>query len=49
MKSPVVFALACLACTASLAHAQLGGLENRLKHAQEAKEKVDQTVGEIRI
>jgi Zn-dependent protease with chaperone function len=49
MKSAVVLALACLACAATSAHAQLGNLGDRLKQAQEAKDKVDQKVGEIRI
>jgi beta-barrel assembly-enhancing protease len=49
MKSPVMLAVACLVCSAASAHAQLGGLGDRLKQAQEAKNKVDQKVGQIRI
>jgi len=49
MKSPVMLAVACLVCSAVSAHAQLGGLGDRLKQAQEAKSKVDQKVGQIRI
>jgi predicted Zn-dependent protease len=49
MKSPVMLAVACLVCSAVSAHAQLGGLGDRLKQAQDAKSKVDQKVGQIRI
>jgi predicted Zn-dependent protease len=49
MKSPVMLVVACLVCSAASAHAQLGGLGDRLKQAQEAKNKVDQKVGQIRI
>lgn len=44
-----MLAVACLVCSAVSAHAQLGGLGDRLKQAQEAKSKVDQKVGQIRI
>ena len=44
-----MLAVACLVCSAVSAHAQLGGLGDRLKQAQEAKNKVDQKVGQIRI
>jgi beta-barrel assembly-enhancing protease len=49
MKSPVMLAVAFLVCSAATAPAQLGGLSDRLKQVQEAKGKVDQKVGEIRI
>lgn len=44
-----MLAVAFLVCSAASAPAQLGGLSDRLKQAQEAKAKVDQKVGEIRI
>jgi len=44
-----MLAVACLVCSAASAHAQLGGLGDRLKQAQDAKNKVDQKVGQIRI
>ena len=44
-----MLAVACLVCSAVSAHAQLGGLGDRLKQAQDAKSKVDQKVGQISI
>ena len=49
MRLPVALTLACFVCGAVPADAQFGNLGDRLKQAQEAKGKLDQKVGEIRI
>jgi predicted Zn-dependent protease len=49
MKLPVVLTLACIFCSAAPAHAQFGSLGDKLKKAQGAKEKLDKTVGEIKV
>lgn len=50
MKLPVALTLTCIVVfSAAPGHAQFGSLGDRLKKAQEAKDKVDQKVGEIRI
>ncbi len=49
MKIPIVLAVLSVVSSAAPASAQLGGLSDRLKHAQEAKEKVDKKVAEIKI
>src|SRR5207247_150488 len=49
MKLPLVLAVLSVVGSAAPASAQLGGLGDRLKHAQEAKEKLDKKVAEIKI
>jgi beta-barrel assembly-enhancing protease len=49
MRLPVALTLACFVCGAGPAYAQFGNLGDRIKQAQEAKGKVDQKVGEIKI
>ena len=49
MKIPIVLAALSLVSSAAPTYAQLGGLSDRLKHAQEAKEKLDKKVAEIKI
>ena len=49
MKLPLVLAVLSVVSSSAPAYAQLGGLSDRLKHAQEAKEKLDKKVAEIKI
>ena len=49
MRLPVALTLACFVCGPGSADAQFGSLGDRLKQAQEAKGKLDQKVGEIRV
>ena len=49
MKLSLVLAVFSVVSSAGPAHAQLGGLGDRLKRAQEAKEKVDKKVAEVKI
>jgi hypothetical protein len=49
MKLPVALMFACVMYVAVPAHAQFGSLNDRLKQAQEAKDKLDKKVGDIRI
>jgi predicted Zn-dependent protease len=49
MKSLVTLLLVCLLCGAVPARAQFGSLGETLKHAQDAKTKVDKQVAEIKI
>ena len=49
MKLSVALTVACFVCSAAPAHAQFGSLGDKLKQAQGAKEKLDKTVGEIKV
>jgi predicted Zn-dependent protease len=49
MKLPVALALACSVCSAGSAHAQFGSLGDRIKQAQEAQDKLNKKVGDVRI
>jgi len=49
MKSLVTLSLVCLICGPVPAGAQFGNLGDTLKHAQDAKSKVDKQVAEIKI
>jgi hypothetical protein len=49
MKLPVVLIFVSVVCGAAPARAQFGSLNDRLKQAQEAKDKLDKKVGDIRI
>ena len=49
MRLPVALTLACFVWGPGSADAQFGSLGDRLKQAQEAKGKLDQKVGEIRV
>jgi predicted Zn-dependent protease len=49
MKLPVVLMMVSVVCGAAPALAQFGSLNDRLKQAQEAKDKLDKKVGDIRI
>ncbi len=49
MRLPVALMFVSLVCGAAPAHAQFGSLNDRLKQAQEAKDKLDKKVGDIRI
>jgi len=49
MKLPVALMFAGVMCGAAPAYAQFGSLNDRLKQAQEAKDKLDKKVGDIRI
>jgi predicted Zn-dependent protease len=49
MKLPLVLAVLSVVSSAAPAYAQLGGLSDRLKHAQKAKEKLDKKVAEVKI
>jgi len=49
MKLPVALTLACFVCSAGSAHAQFGSLGDRIKQAQDAQDKLNKKVGDIRI
>ncbi|MFL6279678.1 MAG: M48 family metalloprotease [Vicinamibacterales bacterium] len=49
MKILVALMFTCVVCAAAPAHAQTGSLNDRLKQLQEARDKIDKKVGEIRI
>lgn len=49
MKNRIACSVALLAMVSTPAYAQLGGLGERLKQAQEAKEKVSKQLGELKV
>jgi predicted Zn-dependent protease len=49
MKNRIAWSVALLAIVSTPAYAQLGGLKDRLRQAQEAKEKADKLAGELRV
>jgi hypothetical protein len=49
MRLPVALTLVCVVASAAPVHAQFGSLSDQLKKAQQAKDKVDKQVAEIKI